>query len=852
MKWKSFDKNLLLLLLILSLLSLCKPGTINTKEDKESLFTNFGLLFNRSNRLTVSGSAVKGIIKNGKVSISTLGKDGTCNSSRNITSGTTDTNGFYSITYDKTGGMICVTISGEQNTTMYDEKTAKDLSIPSNSNFKLVSILPESKFSSNTKKNTLLSPFSKLLSRRMESLIKQSGEGGDISALYRKASKEVVIRFGLSSGLSTASQKSKSTLEINPSISDSDYPELDDLVIELDNPNSPISAKAFSVLAGFSQLANSYKKGTDVDISDIDAMIDAFASDFEDGVFDGKNSSGNTITVGSGQRQLTFSSTPLTTILLPAISTYLQEGGKLNVGVPGTPTSTITVTQFTNQTQFNDNTPILSTTTTPTNTAPVTTTPTQNTIPPKVLSLTPTNNSTNVLIGTPITIVFDKPMDLTTLTMISTDGTCTGNIQLSSNNFITCMGGTVSLSADQLTVSITPKTSPCVESTYTLQFKVSTGVKDTTGNPLTSEFLNTTTFQTQQAFVRVGVSGSSNIVNALAVSCNTLYVGGNFTTVGSSTRNNIAAINLATGLESSVNIGTNGTVNTILINAGIVYIGGIFTNAGGQGRNNVAAIDPLTGTATPWNPNGSGQVMSLVYNGATVYAGGAFTTIGGQARNRIAELDLTNGNATAWNPNASLGTINTIAYDATNVYLGGNFTSANIGGQTYTHLAAVSRSTGAGVAGWCPTTTTFPVSALVLTGGVLFAGGAFGGNLCSLTIYNFGGLNPANAASSGYPSGGGTGAGAGVNALAVSGNNLYVGGAFNGAGAFFNQVRNYLGSTTTAGVLNSWDPNANNTVNAITTVGSAVIIGGTFTTINGGTAAVRLAIVDANTGVIRP
>ena len=69
---------------------------------------------------------------------------------------------------------------------------------------------------------------------------------------------------------------------------------------------------------------------------------------------------------------------------------------------------------------------------------------------------------------------------------------------------------------------------------------------------------------------------------------------------------------------------------------------------------------------------------------------------------------------------------------------------------------------------------------------------------------------------------------------------------------FFNQVRNYLGSTTTAGVLNSWDPNANNTVNAITTVGSAVIIGGTFTTINGGTAAVRLAIVDANTGVIRP
>lgn len=113
MKWKSLDKNLLLLLII-SLLPLCKQGTANTKEDKESLFANFGLLFNRSNRLTVSGSAVKGIIKNGKVSISTLGKDGTCNSSRNIVTGTTDITGFYSITYDKTGGMICITVSGNK------------------------------------------------------------------------------------------------------------------------------------------------------------------------------------------------------------------------------------------------------------------------------------------------------------------------------------------------------------------------------------------------------------------------------------------------------------------------------------------------------------------------------------------------------------------------------------------------------------------------------------------------------------------------------------------------------------------------------------------------------------------
>jgi hypothetical protein len=176
-----------------------------------------------------------------------------------------------------------------------------------------------------------------------------------------------------------------------------------------------------------------------------------------------------------------------------------------------------------------------------------------------------------------------------------------------------------------------------------------------------------------------------------------LYVGGSFTTVGSSTRNNFAAINLDTGLESSVSMGTNGTVNAIFTNAGIVYIGGSFTSAGGQSRNNAAAINPIMGAATPWNPNASGQILAFAYNGSTIYAGGAFTTIGGQARNRIAELDLTAGNATTWNPNLSAGTVNALAFDATNVYIGGNFSGTTIGGQPYTYLGAVSRSTGAGV-----------------------------------------------------------------------------------------------------------------------------------------------------------
>lgn len=428
-----------------------------------------------------------------------------------------------------------------------------------------------------------------------------------------------------------------------------------------------------------------------------------------------------------------------------------------------------------------------------------------------VVSITPVNNSTNYTIGTPFTIVFNKQIDLSSLTMIGVDGSCTSNVQISTDNFTTCLGGTVTVSTDSLTAIITLTTPLCVETTYTMQVKVTLAVKDTSGNTLASTYSGSTSFQTQLASVKVGVSGGANTVSALAYSCNFLYVGGNFTTLGASSRSNLGVIDLVTGNESSVNMGTNGAVTALLAYNGLIYLGGTFTNAGG-----------------------------------------AFTTIGGQSRNRIAEIDLSTGSATSWNPNANTATINAIAYDSTNVYLGGNFTAINIGGQPFTHLAAVNRSTGAGVGGWCGIATTFPVSSLLLNAGVLFVGGAFGGNLCSITIYNFGGLVPATATNSGYPIGGGTGAGGPVNALAVSGSNLYVGGSFSGASSFFNNVRNRVGSTTLAGVINSWDPNANNNVNAMVVIGSGIVIGGTFTTINGGTAVNRLAFVDSTNGTLRP
>ena len=68
-------------------------------------------------------------------------------------------------------------------------------------------------------------------------------------------------------------------------------------------------------------------------------------------------------------------------------------------------------------------------------------------------------------------------------------------------------------------------------------------------------------------------------------------------------------------------------------------------------RNDVAALDAATGHATPWNPNWDNTVYTLAASGSTVYAGGDFTSIGGLPRNRIAALTRRRA-ATAWNPSA--------------------------------------------------------------------------------------------------------------------------------------------------------------------------------------------------------
>ena len=116
------------------------------------------------------------------------------------------------------------------------------------------------------------------------------------------------------------------------------------------------------------------------------------------------------------------------------------------------------------------------------------------------------------------------------------------------------------------------------------------------------------------------------------------------------------------------------TVLSIASDGDTVYAGGNFTTVGGQARNRLAAIDATSGLATGWDPNVSDVVRAIAVSGDTVYIGGDFSFVGGQERVSVAALGTATGAATSWDPELIAFTYD-IEVAGNTVYLGTEFTS---------------------------------------------------------------------------------------------------------------------------------------------------------------------------------
>lgn len=342
-----------------------------------------------------------------------------------------------------------------------------------------------------------------------------------------------------------------------------------------------------------------------------------------------------------------------------------------------------------------------------------------------------------------------------------------------------------------------------------------------------------------------GVPGQNNVVNALAVSedGSTVYVGGGFDNIGGQTRNNLAAVDVATGTVTNFNpagLGTDGQVFALKVVGTQVYVGGQFENLGGQTRNGLAKVAGTTGGDLGWIPNptfgaGGGLVMAIEVSGTSVYVGGIFTTIGGQPLRHLAKLSAANGTAAAeFAPNPD-DIVLALALSGTAVYAGGEFKT--IAGQSRPKLARLDAVQGTLTSFDARLITTDGVRALSVSGADLYLGGF---------LTSVGGMPRVAMAKVDATTGvvrpfdphiGAFEGAASVKTLAVAGTSVYVGGQL----SFVNRVtRHGIAALDVDGVPTSFDPDAGpggpntfNDVGAIAVRDNAIYLGGNFTSMGG-------------------
>ncbi|HXK36661.1 MAG TPA: hypothetical protein VJ553_03710 [Candidatus Paceibacterota bacterium] len=341
-------------------------------------------------------------------------------------------------------------------------------------------------------------------------------------------------------------------------------------------------------------------------------------------------------------------------------------------------------------------------------------------------------------------------------------------------------------------------------------------------------------------------------VYVLASASGVLYVGGEFTAVNVGTtntpRNYLAAFDSTTGEVQDFNPDLNGFVHALVLDGTTLYVGGNFTAVNvvedNEDRNRIAAFDTTIAAdnATAFDPNVDNIVTTLVLNsdGSVLYAGGAFWNVNqavdNELRNNIAAFDTTIAadNATAFDPDVD-DSVHTLLLDGTTLYAGGDFQNVNV------TLPATSKPRGL-IAAFdtgieTDNATDFNpniagnggVYSLVLDGSVLYAGGSFttvnDTPQQRLMLAAFDTTTDTDNVTDFDPS-----FDPQINALALSGTTLFVGGSFTHVDA---KVRDYLFAIDTeTDTIADFDPDLDGTVYSLALDGTTLYAGGDFQNVN--------------------
>jgi hypothetical protein len=390
----------------------------------------------------------------------------------------------------------------------------------------------------------------------------------------------------------------------------------------------------------------------------------------------------------------------------------------------------------------------------------------------------------------------------------------------------------------------------------------------------------------------VSGTGGSPAVQALALADGKLYIGGNFDHVDGEAHSDLGAVSATTGaVDSAFNVNPGGQVDALLATGGSdprvyaggswsqingvtedqglisidpstdgldpsfagsvsggwvyalatdgtsLYLGGSFGGIDGQPRSNLGAVALTDGSVKPLAPTVGGWVHSLAVIGQRLFVGGGFN---GSPSSNLVAYDLSSSNANpldpAFTPNPN-GEVDSLTAVGTTLYVGGQF--SQIDGVPRQRLAALngdSTSTGYGSLGSFNPLPDGTVLALGSSGNRLFVGGSFGivgglhrTDVAALNLSD-GTADPSFTANA-SPVGAYTGAPQ-VDALAVAGTTLYIGGRFGGINS---QSKPYLAAVDTSDgtVVAGFSPDPDNEVWSLAASSSRLYAAGVFENIGG-------------------
>ena len=310
----------------------------------------------------------------------------------------------------------------------------------------------------------------------------------------------------------------------------------------------------------------------------------------------------------------------------------------------------------------------------------------------------------------------------------------------------------------------------------------------------------------------------NNNVWAIEVSGSNIYVGGDFTNINNKGAilgaadyiarwdgSNWSALGHGAGAATSA---LNNTVFAIAVSGSNIYAGGDFINVNNKGTVLGAADYIARWDGSNWSALGYGagtgaaalnqDVVMIAASGGSIYVGGLFTNVNNKgtvlgAADYIARWDGSNWSALGYGANTNMGALNhsvgAIAVSGGNVYAGGNFTDVNNKGTILGAADYIARWDGSnwsalGNNGAGDGSINQPVLSIAVSGTNVYAGGWFTdvnnkGTVLGAADYI------ARWNSSNWSALGSNGAGDGsisgtpyVDAITLSGSNVYTGGGF--------------------------------------------------------------------------